>query len=217
MVLSFIFLDNCSFMGNLPIALALCLLPFILGWLASTIFNKVGWLKTRVAELTSDNSGLTTKVNSLHEETTDLRVKITQLESSLEDKEGHIRKLRSDLMICEGERNVLKSKSTGGGAVKAAAAATVMFLGTKYKSDDLKIVEGIGPKIEQLMHDAGITTWRGLSQTNVSAIQEILTAAGSRFALADPATWPKQAELAADGKWDELQEYQDFLNAGKEK
>lgn len=87
----------------------------------------------------------------------------------------------------------------------------------KWVQDDLKAIEGIGPKIEQLMHDAGITTWRGLSQTNVQAIKEILTAAGSRFALADPATWPKQAELAADGKWDELQEYQDFLNAGKEK
>ena len=87
----------------------------------------------------------------------------------------------------------------------------------KWVQDDLKAIEGIGPKIEQLMHDAGITTWRGLSQTNVPAIKEILTAAFSRFALADPATWPKQAELAADGKWDELQEYQDFLNAGKEK
>ena len=87
----------------------------------------------------------------------------------------------------------------------------------RWVQDDLKAIEGIGPKIEQLLHDAGISTWRSLSQTSVTAIQEVLTAAGSRFALADPATWPKQAELAADGKWDELQAYQDFLNAGKEK
>ncbi len=87
----------------------------------------------------------------------------------------------------------------------------------RWVQDDLKAVEGIGPKIEQLLHDAGITTWRSLSQTSVTAIQDVLTAAGSRFTLADPATWPKQAELAADGKWDELQAYQDFLNAGKEK
>jgi len=87
----------------------------------------------------------------------------------------------------------------------------------RWVQDDLKAIEGIGPKIEQLLHDAGISTWRSLSQTSVTAIQEVLTEAGSRFALADPATWPKQAELAADGKWDELQAYQDFLNAGKEK
>jgi len=87
----------------------------------------------------------------------------------------------------------------------------------KWVQDDLKAIEGIGPKIEQLMHGAGITTWRILAQTNATAIREILTAAGSRFALADPTTWPKQAELAADGNWDELQAYQEFLNAGKEK
>lgn len=87
----------------------------------------------------------------------------------------------------------------------------------KWVQDDLKAIEGIGPKIEQLLHNAGITTWRGLGQTSVTAIQEILSAAGSRFALADPSTWPKQAGLAADGKWDDLQAYQDFLNAGKEK
>jgi predicted flap endonuclease-1-like 5' DNA nuclease len=87
----------------------------------------------------------------------------------------------------------------------------------RWIQDDLKVVEGIGPKIEQLLHDADITTWRGLSQTSVSVLQAILRAAGSRFALADPANWPKQAELAADGQWDELQAYQDFLNNGKEK
>ncbi len=87
----------------------------------------------------------------------------------------------------------------------------------RWSQDDLKAVEGIGPKIEELLHNAGIKTWRGLSQTSTAKIQEILTAAGSRFALADPGTWPKQAELAADGKWDELQVYQDALNAGKNK
>ena len=81
----------------------------------------------------------------------------------------------------------------------------------------MKAVEGIGPKIEELMHAAGIKTWRALSETSVSRIQEILTAAGPRFALADPGTWPEQSGMAADGKWDELQKYQDFLNAGKVK
>lgn len=85
----------------------------------------------------------------------------------------------------------------------------------RYKQDDLKAVEGIGPKIEQLLHNAGIKTWRALSTTAVSKIQEILDEAGSRYKLADPGTWPKQAEMAADGKWDELKEYQDYLQGGK--
>ena len=81
---------------------------------------------------------------------------------------------------------------------------------------DLKVVEGIGPKIESLLKDAGINNWSALAASPVSRIQEILSAAGDRYRLADPKTWPKQAELATAGKWTELKEYQDFLNGGKE-
>ncbi|MBL0027071.1 MAG: hypothetical protein IPO98_19750 [Saprospiraceae bacterium] len=87
----------------------------------------------------------------------------------------------------------------------------------RWKQDDLKAVEGIGPKIEILLHNAGIKTWRALAETSVARIQEILDAAGSRYSLAEPGTWPNQSELAADGKWDDLQTYQDALNAGKPK
>jgi len=87
----------------------------------------------------------------------------------------------------------------------------------KWKKDDLKAVEGIGPKIESLLHAGGIKTWRELANTPVDKIQAILDKAGKRYALADPGTWPKQAELAADEKWDELEKYQDFLQGGKEK
>lgn len=87
-----------------------------------------------------------------------------------------------------------------------------------YSSDpnDLKIVEGIGPKIEGLLHAAGVKTWSDLAATNVDRLKEILAEAGERYRLADPTTWPKQAELAAAGKWDELKEYQAFLNGGKD-
>ena len=84
-----------------------------------------------------------------------------------------------------------------------------------FKQDDLKAIEGIGPATEKLLHSNGIKTWRELANTEASAIKAMLTAAGSRFALGDPTTWPKQAELAADGKFDELREYQDFLDGGR--
>jgi predicted flap endonuclease-1-like 5' DNA nuclease len=86
----------------------------------------------------------------------------------------------------------------------------------KYKQDDLKAVEGIGPKISGLLNNDGINTWRELANSSVERIQGILDTAGSRYKLADPKTWPKQAGMAADGKWKELSEYQDFLKGGKE-
>ena len=85
----------------------------------------------------------------------------------------------------------------------------------KWKQDDLKAVEGIGPKIEGLLKAGGIDTWRKLSNAQVSVIQGILNNAGKRYKLADPTTWPKQAGMCADGKWDELTAYQDQLNGGK--
>ncbi|HHH53958.1 MAG TPA: DUF4332 domain-containing protein [Bacteroidetes bacterium] len=87
----------------------------------------------------------------------------------------------------------------------------------RWKQDDLKAVEGIGPKIEGLLHDAGIKTWEELSNTAVEKLQEILDKAGKRYALADPGTWPKQAKMAAEGQWQELEKYQDYLQGGKEK
>jgi large subunit ribosomal protein L27 len=86
----------------------------------------------------------------------------------------------------------------------------------KIVQDDLKIVEGIGPKIEELLHEAGIDTWVKLSETEVEAIQQILSDAGSRFSTHNPGTWPRQAKMAVDGKWDELKTWQDELDGGKE-
>jgi large subunit ribosomal protein L27 len=84
------------------------------------------------------------------------------------------------------------------------------------EKDDLKKVEGIGPKIESLLNEAGIFTFIQLSSTDPDKIREILEAAGPRYRIHDPATWPKQALLAAEGKWDELQQLQDELKGGKE-
>lgn len=87
----------------------------------------------------------------------------------------------------------------------------------RWKQDDLKAIEGIGPKIEELLNNKEIKTWRSLADTEVSTLQEILSEGGPRFSLADPSSWPKQAEMAADGKLDELQKYQDSLQVGKVK
>lgn len=82
--------------------------------------------------------------------------------------------------------------------------------------DDLTKVEGIGPKISQLLIDAGISTFTKLAETDAEKIREILAEAGSRYKSHDPETWPKQAKLAAEGKWDDLKKWQDELNGGKE-
>jgi predicted flap endonuclease-1-like 5' DNA nuclease len=83
------------------------------------------------------------------------------------------------------------------------------------QKDDLKIVEGIGPKIEKLLHEASIFTFSDLSQTEIPHIKDILEQAGSRYSMHDPTTWPKQAEMAMEGRWDELKKWQSKLDKGR--
>lgn len=90
------------------------------------------------------------------------------------------------------------------------------LLGFSNNPEDLKIIEGIGPKIEQLLKEAGIHTWSDLAAAPVEKLQSVLDQAGERYRLADPDTWPRQAELAAAGKWAALSAYQDRLKGGKE-
>ena len=80
-------------------------------------------------------------------------------------------------------------------------------------ADDLKIIEGIGPKIAGVLHDAGINSLSDLAGTSVEKLQEILKAA--QITIANPSTWAEQAQLAADGKLDELKALQASLVGGR--
>lgn len=79
------------------------------------------------------------------------------------------------------------------------------------KVDDLTKIEGIGPKIAGILNEAGITSFRILSESSVPYLRELLEKAGKRYVMHDPTTWPRQAELAALGKWDELQQLKDTI------
>ena len=84
---------------------------------------------------------------------------------------------------------------------------------TPQEPDDLKRVEGIGPKFSQVLNQAGITTFAQLARTAVERLKQIIQEAGLR--LADPATWPEQAQLAAVGDWDGLEALQSELKGGR--
>jgi len=113
-----------------------------------------------------------------------------------------------------------KGLDGGGPFSQASSSAKVEKIMVKlgilkeYKLDDLKAMEGIGPKIADLLSKEGINTWKELSKTAVNDLQKILDKAGKRYQLADPATWPKQAALADEGRFDELSDYQDMLQGG---
>ncbi|MEE4194071.1 MAG: helix-hairpin-helix domain-containing protein [Anaerolineae bacterium] len=79
--------------------------------------------------------------------------------------------------------------------------------------DDLKKIEGIGPKISGLLIEKGIKTFAQLAEKDADEIQAILDDAKIR--IANPATWAEQAKLAAAGNWDSLTKLQDDLKGGR--
>lgn len=86
----------------------------------------------------------------------------------------------------------------------------------KVKDDDLKIIEGVGPKLASILEEGGLDSWSKVASADPERIREILEAAGSRYKMHNPTTWPKQASLAAEGKWVELKAYQESLDGGVE-
>jgi len=82
----------------------------------------------------------------------------------------------------------------------------------KAKKDDLKKIEGIGPKIAQTLTEAGIATFADLAKAKPAKIAEIIADVRGNHV---PDTWPAQAKMAAEGKWDELKKWQDELDGGK--
>jgi len=97
-------------------------------------------------------------------------------------------------------------------AAPSAETSTV----TEIVKDAYTKIAGIGPKIADLLHAAGLYSYAQLAEANVEKISEILAAAGPRYTMHNPATWPKQAALAAEGKWNELKALQNTLVGGKE-
>ncbi len=122
------------------------------------------------------------------------------------------------------DNSVVVLPATNGSATSKADTATAPKKAVAKKTrkkattkDDLKKIEGIGPKIANLLNTAGIVTFTDLSKAPISTLKKVLTEAGSRFQMHDPSTWAAQAKLAAKSEWAKLKKWQEELKGGKQK
>jgi len=93
--------------------------------------------------------------------------------------------------------------------------AGAQVLSEKVRFNDLTVVEGIGPKIADLLLTSGIKTWWQLHQTHPDQLRRVLADAGPRFQVQNPSTWPEQAGLLARGEWQQFKLLADRLQSGK--
>lgn len=146
------------------------------------------------------------------------------LQADLDACKANTRNLNTKIASLEADLAAKAKIAPSVQSFAATAAPTILFdsalaatvYGKKIKENDLKIVEGIGPKIEALFNDAGIKTWYELSQSSTEKLQSILDGGGENYAIHNPSTWARQALLAYEGKWQELKDWQEGLLGGKE-
>jgi len=126
-------------------------------------------------------------------------------------KNGHRQSL-TEIVIESITASGAKKAAPKKEAKKAEPKAEAKTKKATGKADDLKKIEGIGPKIASTLVEAGIATYADLAKAKPEAISEIIADVRGNH-VTD--TWPAQAQLAADGKWDELKKWQDELDGGK--
>lgn len=120
--------------------------------------------------------------------------------------------------VVETAAPVAAAKSAPSKAVTVIDMAAAKAAGFALKNaNDLTVIEGIGPKINELFHNNGIKTFAELANCSETQMRTILDTGGSRFRIANPSTWAQQAALAAENKWAELKKLQDKLSGGVKK
>ena len=133
--------------------------------------------------------------------------------SDLHDKMQHLSLNHAMLLEEIGKLRHEMAKATG---VKAPAKKVVKKAVKKVvkKKDDLTKIEGIGPAIRKLLNKYKILSFKDLSKVSVKDLRDVLSSKGSMYSMHDPTTWTKQAKLASEGKWEELEKYQAELDGG---
>ena len=119
-----------------------------------------------------------------------------------------------EIQVSQGSK-ASPSTSSKKTTTKKKKAAKKKKKATKTAKDNLKLIEGIGPKIEGLLNNAGIITFEELTATKVEFLKAILEDAGSRYKMHDPSTWAEQAGLAHKEDWKALEKLQDELKGGR--
>ncbi|MGG8496343.1 hypothetical protein ACQY1Q_07990 [Tenacibaculum sp. TC6] len=197
-------------MNVLAIHFPCWLIPLIVGLLAALF----GFLLGRLFSNNNSNDEITGKITKLETDLASCNKAKKELQAELEVCKKN--KLDLETSAASLKTNIHASLSNESSfEIPFDADAAKAAFGKKIKQNDLKIVEGIGPKIESLFHNFNIKTWKALSETSIEKCQDVLDSGGERFRMHKPGTWPKQAKLAYEGKWQELVKWQDELDGGK--
>jgi predicted flap endonuclease-1-like 5' DNA nuclease len=180
------------FTADLLFIIIVLLIAALLGYLIGYFLARARYRK-KIDALEEEKAALLAQVSKLEEEKLTLQTDVRRMDDVIASLKLTIEKL-------EKEARVLAEQ-----AGHKAARAT----GARVVTDDLKAVLGIGSKISKILMNRGINTWKALAETSPDTLREYLIQdGGERFRINNPDSWPEQARLLHEGKFDELKELQ---------
>ena len=172
--------------------------------------------ETKLSEVELEAPDLDVEAPEVELEAPDLEVEAPEIELEAPDLGVEAPEVELEAPEVDMEAPEIEfPERTGVAGVVATRGEEIALSEEPSAPDDLRKIEGIGPKISQILNAAGIYTFSQLANANVETLREILENAGSRFRLANPETWAEQAQLAAKGDWDALEALQDSLKGGR--
>lgn len=224
--------------GYLPVTtyiwqIALILLgAFVLGYVLRLLLNEsmkhqLIALQNELADLQANEQR---KIKKLLDDNEDNSVQLKKTIQDLNDKLSRCYvdrvKLETQLSKSNAKLTAMNSEDASDNSISGAQTKTNTIeqqsklessatQKTSYKKDDFKRIEGIGPKIEEILKSSGLTSYTDLINATVDDIRTALKQAGPTYAVHDPSTWAEQAQLAKNGKWNELSSLQEDLKGGK--
>lgn len=192
---------------------------WLLGWLFGYLLNAKH--RRRAAALETELQTWKTKQQQTEQQLISQRYQHDELRKTHNLLSSDLRHSEAERIILEGKLQRLENREEdlAGAVLDATPArrppevrAADSGIGAAFERSNLQIFEGIGPKVEAVLHDGGIATWEALADQTAERLTPLLTGAGIHPNANAPDSWPRQAELAARGDWTALIELQKFVS-----
>lgn len=192
------------------------------GWLIELLIDFFYWRRRRAAsvpegEVRTELAAMEAKASQLEARliaAQDDQKRLATCERQLQDCHDTLSRVQAQLSVRETEVQQLQA-SLADTEIRIAERTSSIAALAGFDAHNLQKIEGIGPKIADILNAHGIYTFADLAEAAIDELRKCLEEAGPRYRLANPETWPMQARLAADGKWLELDELQRKLKGGR--